>query len=134
MRHVLIVAARHEGVGGGAAVGVLICDDETMRDYNHRFAGEDGTTDVLAFVAKERGRGGESLPLGAGTRDELGDIIISLDRVRAQAAVAGHTEEREAAILAVHGFLHLLGYDHHTRGAARAMFRKQDTIVEEAGL
>jgi len=96
-------------------MGVLLCHDDEMRGYNVRFAGVDETTDVLSFPATEG--------------DELGDIILSIDRIQAQAREAGHSAAREAAILAVHGFLHLLGYDHATAEDERRMFSRTDEIV-----
>jgi probable rRNA maturation factor len=113
------VAARVEAVPGGSAVGVLVCDDATMRDYNRRFAGVDRATDVLAFPTE-----GSS---------ELGDIVLSLDHLRDQAAEAGHSLEIEAATLAVHGFLHLLGHDHARAADRDAMFALTDRIVVAAG-
>jgi probable rRNA maturation factor len=118
IRRALQAAARYETVPAGAAVGVLVCDDETIRDYNRRFANDDHATDVLAF------------PTDAG--GQLGDIILSLDHLRAQAAAAGHSRDREAATLTVHGFLHLLGYDHARKSDERAMFARTDAIL--AGL
>ena len=119
IRRALLMAARHENVTG-VAVGVLVCDDAEIRDLNRRYAGEDHATDVLSFAA------------GAG--EELGDIVLSLDRIRAQAAAAGHSEELEAATLAVHGFLHLLGYDHATRRDETKMFGVTAEIIEQAGI
>jgi probable rRNA maturation factor len=115
IRRALQAAARHEAVPAGTAVGVLVCDDETIRDYNRRFANDDHATDVLAFPGDSEG--------------ELGDIILSLDHLRAQAAAAGHSPDREAATLTVHGFLHLLGYDHARKSDERAMFARTDAIL-----
>jgi probable rRNA maturation factor len=125
IRRALVTAASHEQVGGGSSVAVLVCGDDEIREYNRRFAGEDHTTDVLSFPA--------SVAPGA-TEPELGDIILSLDRVRDQAASAGHSLEREAATLVVHGFLHLLGYDHGNVADKRNMFSRTDAILAEAGL
>jgi probable rRNA maturation factor len=113
IRRALQAAAAHEAVPSGASVGVLVCDDETIRAYN-----QDHATDVLSFPSDAGG--------------ELGDIILSLDHLRAQAATAGHSLDREAATLTVHGFLHLLGYDHAKKREERAMFARTDEIV--AGL
>jgi probable rRNA maturation factor len=101
-------------------VGVLVCDDATIRDYNLRFAGEDHATDVLSFAADGDG--------------ELGDIILSLDHLRAQAHAAGHSLDVEAATVAVHGFLHLLGYDHARKPDERRMFARTAEIVDTLGL
>lgn len=120
IRGALRAAAGREGVPGGSSVGVLVCDDATIRDYNLRFAGEDHATDVLSFPAHGDG--------------ELGDIILSLDHLTAQARAAGHSLELEAATLAVHGFLHLLGYDHVRKPDERVMFARTAEIVQQLGL
>jgi probable rRNA maturation factor len=120
IRRALETAATTEAVAPGSVVGVLVCDDPTMRGYNQRFAGVDAATDVLAFPNDAAG--------------ELGDIILSLDHLRDQAKAAGHPVEVEAATLAVHGFLHLLGYDHARQRERDAMFALTDRIVERAGI
>lgn len=120
IRRALQAAAATEGVPAGSSVGVLVCDDDAIRGYNKRFAGIDKATDVLSFRAEGEG--------------ELGDIILSLDHLRAQAAAAGHPLEREAAVLSVHGFLHLLGYDHANRRDRDRMFGRTDEILERARL
>jgi probable rRNA maturation factor len=120
IRRALRAAAGSEGVSAGSSVGVLVCDDATIRGYNLRFAGEDHATDVLSFPADGDG--------------ELGDIILSLDHLQAQARGAGHSLELEAATLAVHGFLHLLGYDHARKRDERLMFARTAEIVDTLGL
>lgn len=120
IRRALRAAADRERLPGGSSVGVLVCDDDTIRDYNRRFAGEDHATDVLSFPADGDG--------------ELGDIILSLDHLHSQAATAGHSLEVEAATLAVHGFLHLLGFDHTGKRDERVMFGKTAEIVGSLGL
>jgi probable rRNA maturation factor len=120
IRRALRAAAGREGVPEGSSVGVLVCDDATIRGYNLRFAGEDHATDVLSFAAKDDA--------------ELGDIILSLDHLESQARDAGHSLEQEAATLAVHGFLHLLGYDHARKREERLMFVRTAEIVDSLGL
>ncbi|MGB2940462.1 MAG: rRNA maturation RNase YbeY [Candidatus Dormiibacterota bacterium] len=120
IRRALGAAARTEAVASGSSVGVLVCDDVTIRDYNRRFAGEDSATDVLAFPSD--------------ADRELGDIVLSIDHMRAQARAAGHPVEVEAATLAIHGFLHLLGYDHANRRDQAVMFGRTDKILARAGL
>ena len=120
IRRALRAAAEHESLPVGSSVGVLVCDDDTIRDFNRRFAGEDHATDVLSFPA-----GGDG---------ELGDIILSLDHLRSQAQAAGHSLDVEAATLAVHGFLHLLGFDHAGKREERVMFGKTAEIVDSLGL
>ena len=98
---------KQEGVAEGA-VTIVFTDDAGIRDLNARFREMDRATDVLAF------------PL----RDEdgyLGDVIISLERARAQAPRFQNDPEAELARLIVHGVLHLLGYDHHRPQDGRRM-------------
>ena len=66
--------------------------------------------------------------------DELGDIFICIDRAIEQASDYGHSVEREVGFLAVHGYLHLCGYDHMTEADEKVMFTRQDEILEQAGL
>jgi probable rRNA maturation factor len=86
-------------------VHVLVTGDERIRELNYRFLGEDRPTDVLSFPD------GDVLPSG---RRLLGQIVVSLETARRQAAAAAITELRELSELVLHGTLHLLGYDHST--------------------
>ena len=98
-----------EQFDGAAEVEVSIVDNEQIREINAAHRQMDLVTDVLSFPLYDF-HGGET-PLGDG-RVELGDIVLSLERAREQAAELGHSYEREAAFLCVHSVLHLLGYDH----------------------
>ena len=93
-------AARLRGAGERPALAVKVTGDRELRRLNRRFLGEDRPTDVLAFPSGELGSG------------YLGDLALSWPAVRRQAAEAGHGVEVEAALLVVHGLLHLLGWDH----------------------
>lgn len=64
----------------------------------------------------------------------LGDIVISLDKAKEQAEDYGHSLERELGFLALHGFLHLLGYDHENEEEEKSMFNRQEEILHEFGL
>lgn len=88
-----------------AADSVALClvSDRRMREINREFAGKDATTDVLSFPADETGPDGVR---------HLGDVVISVPRAKLQARARGHSVARESKILALHGYLHLLGYDH----------------------
>ncbi len=85
-------------VDGGCSV--VFVSDTRMRGYNRRYRAKDGTTDVLSFPALSPGY--------------FGDIVISMPQLLAQAHDAGRPAGEEARHLIVHGFLHLLGYDHET--------------------
>jgi len=93
---------------GGPTVAVRVTGDEEMAALNRRYAGEPHTTDVLSF---------------AGSGDHLGDIAISWPAVVRQAERYGHDDATEAALLAVHGLLHLLGWDHATAAERKEMTR-----------
>lgn len=102
LRGVIIGCLSRLGVQD-AEVHLVLTGDQTVRDLNLRFLGNDRATDVLSFPD------GDELPTG---RLLLGEIVISLDRARRQAEKYGHGEVRELCELALHGTLHLLGYDH----------------------
>lgn len=94
------------------SVAVLtLTGDEHLREYNRRYRGVDQPTDVLAFAAQEKPRD-QRFQAPPGTENWLGDIVISLPRARRQAREAKHSMDDEVRLLAVHGLLHLLGYDH----------------------
>jgi len=99
VRRVLRAAARDLGVTGGLAV--VLAGDRTLRSLNARYRGKDKPTDVLSFP----GPGGEA---------GLGDVVISLDTAERNARALGRTLPQEVDVLALHGFLHVLGYDHET--------------------
>ena len=126
IRRALAAAARLEAVAPGLSVSVLVTDDAEIRELNRRFAGEDHATDVLSF-------GAGPTPGAPGEGGELGDIVLSMDHLQAQAAAAGHSLERETAVLTVHGFLHLLGYDHAEPDEERRMFARTDEILAAMG-
>ena len=100
-------------------VTVALVGDAAMRRLNRRFAGKDRATDVLSF------------PSGEG-EGPLGDIAIATGVARRQAREAGHTYAEELRVLALHGLLHLLGYDHHGDGGAMA--RVESRLRRKGGL
>lgn len=123
-------AAEVEQVANGA-VSVQIVDNQTIQQFNQTFRRVDRPTDVLSFPQWETDEEIIELP------DEptpLGDIVISLPKAKQQAAEYGHSLERELGFLAVHGFLHLLGYDHQDAEQEREMFAKQEAILQRIGL
>lgn len=108
---------RYEDFRGRAEVSVTFTDDEKIRELNGRYRGKDAPTDVLSFPMEERRL--------------LGDIVISLETAARQAALYGHSLERETAFLTVHSTLHLLGYDHETSESdERDMFARQGEIMK----
>ncbi len=103
-------------------------DDAEMRTLNRDTRGKDKPTDVLSFPVWE----GEAFPAPPDqSAVMLGDIVISIETAVRQAAELKHDLRAEVAFLAVHGVLHLLGYDHGTDAQRRKMFALQDEIVAE---
>ncbi len=109
-------------------VSVLLTDDAEMTLLNSEYRGMLAPTDVLAFAMRE-GEDCEAGPLSL-----LGDIIISLETAARQATEAEHSLETEVAFLAVHGVMHLLGYEHETPQEEAVMFAKQEAILRELRL
>lgn len=113
-------------------VSVTITNNKEIQQINAEHRGIDRPTDVLSFPLYERD---EEWMLEEGEEVvALGDIVISLDRAIEQANDYGHSLSREIGFLAVHGFLHLLGYDHETPEEETEMFGRQDLILDQIGL
>ncbi len=126
-------AAQVEGIEEGSEVSITFVTNEAIHEINREYRDKDQPTDVISFAMEEMGEG-EVAIVGEGIPRILGDIIISTDRTREQAEEYGHSFERELGFLAVHGFLHLLGYDHMTDEDEKEMFGKQDEILQSYGL
>ena len=99
LRRLLEDAARSLGVSG--EVALVLTRDPAVRELNARYRGQDKPTDVLSFP-------------GPGGNAGLGDIVVSVDTAERNARRLGRTLQRELDVLALHGFLHVLGYDHET--------------------
>ena len=105
-------------------VSVLITDNEEIHGLNLEYRGKDAPTDVLSFPLFDED--------GNLDEEELGDIVISLERAVAQAEEYNHSLKREVAFLTAHSMLHLLGYDHEN--GEQEMYVKQDEILNELGI
>lgn len=116
----------HRGRSG--QITVTLVDDEAIHEINRSYRNVDRPTDVISFPSEE-GESIAAIPDGF-----LGDIIISVPRAAAQAEEYGHSFRRELSFLAVHGTLHLLGYDHMTDDEAKEMFGLQEDILKEMGI
>ena len=108
---------------------LTLTGDEHLREYNRRYRGLDEPTDVLAFAAQEA-PSDQRFQAPPGTEHWLGDIVISLPRARQQARAAQHSMNDEVRLLAVHGFLHLLGYDHAEAGEEARMRELTTKLLE----
>ncbi len=150
LEELLAIAGAQEAIATGD-VSVTIVDDEAIRALNLQYRKLDKPTDVLSFSMLESV--GEETPIvygdeadDAGTNDDeedelvelpdepIGDIVISAATAKRQSEEYGHTLERELGFLFVHGFLHLIGYDHEDEAAERVMTEKQERVLQKAGL
>ncbi|HWK24413.1 MAG TPA: rRNA maturation RNase YbeY [Ureibacillus sp.] len=126
-------AATYLNIEDGSEVSITFVTNEKIHEINREYRDKDQPTDVISFALEELGEGEVEI-VGIEMPRILGDIIISTDRTKEQAADFGHSFERELGFLAVHGFLHLLGYDHMTEEDEKVMFGKQDEILSSFGL
>jgi probable rRNA maturation factor len=124
------IAARHEGLQDLIEVSVTFVDDNSIHELNRDYRGVDRPTDVLSFPQDDD----EGFTVLHGMPHVLGDIIISLERAREQAHDYGHSLTREVLYLAVHGFFHLLGYDHHSPDEQSQMREKEEKVLGELDL
>jgi probable rRNA maturation factor len=104
-------------------LSVTFVDDQEMEELHIKWMDEPGTTDVLSFPM--------DMPEGKHYAVTLGDIVIDPIVAANQAATAGHSTEHEIYILAAHGLLHILGYDHADKDEEKVMFDLQETIVKK---
>lgn len=129
----VLASLEYESFRQNADVSVTFTDNAHIRELNREHRGIDKETDVLSFPLLEFERSDE--PPTDEPSVALGDIVISLEKARAQAEEYGHSFEREVAFLCVHSMLHLLGYDHVDSEEEDAeMRRRQSEILEKMGL
>jgi probable rRNA maturation factor len=125
-----------EGLAPNVEISLLVTEQERIRELNREYRGLDQPTDVLSFSFAEQKAGTESEAF-IGPPDglvHLGEVVISLPQAEKQAGEAGHSLRREMAILAIHGILHILGYDHElSEKAAGEMQARQDGILASLG-
>ena len=138
LSRVIPAALEAEGVAVPCEVDVLLTDDAGIRQINLEQRQVDRPTDVLSFPMFELQPGEKPRAEWADPDTDkvlLGDMMISLERARAQAAEYGHSLEREVCYLAVHSVLHLLGYDHLDEGPQKRQMRaREEVILESLGI
>ncbi len=108
---------------------LIIVNNEDIHELNKNYRKIDRPTDVITFALEDD----DTMVLPEGIR-VLGDIYISIDRAKDQASDYGHSLLRELCFLAVHGFYHLLGYDHNTPEEEKIMFSKQEEVLSSYGI
>lgn len=119
------LASAAEAEGARGAVSVLLGDDAAIAALNRQFRGKDGPTNVLSFPAAHEGAMAEGL---------LGDIALAAETIALEAENQGKSFDNHAAHLIVHGFLHLLGYDHGDKAEAEAMEARERAILAGLGI
>jgi probable rRNA maturation factor len=130
---ILQFAAKKENIEEDTELSVTFVDNKRIQEINKEYRHKDAATDVISFALEEMGEDEVEI-IGAEMPRMLGDIIISIERTKEQAEEYGHSFDRELGFLALHGFLHLLGFDHMTEEDEKVMFTKQKEILEEYGL
>jgi probable rRNA maturation factor len=110
-----------------ATFSLILVSDRQIRKLNKEWMGKDKATDVLSFPL-------ELEPPPPALPWEVGEIVISMERARAQAKSFGHSFEREFAFLFVHGVLHVLGFDHMNAADEKDMFGRQKQILNSLGI
>lgn len=110
------------------ALSVVLTDDATIHDLNRRFLGHDHPTDVLTFPLEDEADGGTTPGEGPAA-----EIVLSVETAVREARARGIEPELEVALYAVHGVLHVLGFDDHEEAAAREMHRETAAVLESAG-
>lgn len=126
----LTFAKEQENIEEEAELSVTFVDKDEIQEINKMYRDKDKVTDVISFALEED----EPEITGIEMPRVLGDIIICTDVAQEQADSYGHSFERELGFLALHGFLHLLGYDHMNEQDEKQMFGRQDQILNAYGL
>jgi len=106
---------------------IIFINDEEMHKLNKEYRGIDRTTDVLSFALNDNKHIETMI-------NSLGDIFISIPKMKSQAETYGHSEKRELSFLTLHGILHLLGYDHMNVSDEKIMFGLQKEILNDLGI
>ncbi|WP_170007709.1 rRNA maturation RNase YbeY [Bacillus fonticola] len=131
---VLQYAAKHLRLERDFECSVTLVDNERIQELNRTYRDKDQATDCLSFPIEDEDEEWvfdeetDAPPL------MLGDLIISIPKAKEQAESYGHSFQRELAFLTIHGFLHLLGFDHETEQGEKEMFAKQEEILTAYGL
>lgn len=123
-------AKEKENIHEDAELSVTFVDKDEIQEINKNYRDKDKVTDVISFALEED----EPDIIGLDIPRVLGDIIICTDVAKEQAEFYNHSFERELGFLALHGFLHLLGYDHMNEEDEKEMFGRQKEILNAYGL
>ena len=107
-------------------VSIILTNNKNIKEINNKYRNIDKETDVLSFPMFEKN---EILIKNDDIEEVLGDIMISIEKVQAQAEEYGHSFERELSYMVVHGFYHIIGYDHMVEEDKKVMREKEENIL-----
>ena len=111
-------------------VSIILSNEEYIKEINSKYRNIDKVTDVLSFPMFEK----REIEDAKKEEEVLGDIIVCIPRVKEQAKEYGHGFDREFAYMLVHGFYHLMGYDHMEEEEKKAMREKEENILRKIGI
>lgn len=137
VRGVLEYAANYLSLPENTEMSVTLMDNKHIHEINKKYRGIDKPTDVISFAMEEDGDETDIIlpsDMEFEMPKNLGDLMISMEKVAEQAEYLGHSQDRELGFLTVHGFLHLNGYDHMKAEDEKEMFSLQDEILNGYGL
>ncbi|KRM18995.1 hypothetical protein FC40_GL000784 [Ligilactobacillus hayakitensis DSM 18933 = JCM 14209] len=138
IRELIELSAKKIDLPADTQMSVTLMDNDMIHEINKKYRGIDKPTDVISFANEEEDP--NEMPIiipddvDFDIPKNIGDIMISMDKVKEQAQYLGHSEDRELGFLVVHGFLHLNGYDHMKPEDEEEMFGLQREILDEYGL
>ena len=115
-------------------ISITLTIPDVIKEINKEYRNIDKPTDVLSFPMFQRDEIQELIKKNYEVEDVLGDIIISIPRVKEQAIEYNHSFERELAYMVVHGFYHLMGYDHMKETEKKEMRKKEDEVLNKLGI
>ena len=128
MEEVLDYACKKENINN-SLFNIIIVNNSYIHKLNKEYRNIDKETDVISFALED-----EKDLINGSNINILGDIYISIDKAKEQSISYNHSLKRELLFLAVHGFYHLLGYDHQTKEEEKIMFQKQEEVLEANGI
>ncbi|WP_290034044.1 rRNA maturation RNase YbeY [Ligilactobacillus cholophilus] len=137
VKGILHCASEYLNLPENTEMSVTLMNNEHIHQINKKYRGIDKPTDVISFAMEENGDESDIIlpdDFNFDVPKNIGDLMISMDKVKEQAEYLGHSEDRELGFLTVHGFLHLNGYDHMRAEDEKEMFGLQEEILDDYGL
>lgn len=135
IKNVIKTSFKEEGLGEKFYINIILTDPKKIKEINYEYRKIDKETDVLSFPMFEKKEIEEIIKnKNYEPKEVLGDIIISIEKVKTQAVEYGHSFERELAYMVVHGFYHLMGYDHMEENDKKQMREKEEIILNKLNI